>query len=156
MRRFAKQCPPPHTHTPPPRPKPLCVAAVATDEEIGGFDGAKFCFADAEGPHITCDVCHCPDGGDGFKIVTHEKGVLRLKLIADGHNAHSAYPWHGKNAIQHLMHDLKALENVCVLVCNESLSRTSRGMLNTRLFNSRVAYGGCRASSSYDTQRTIT
>eukprot|EP00123_Amoebidium_parasiticum_P018520 comp24232_c2_seq2/m.44682 comp24232_c2_seq2/g.44682 ORF comp24232_c2_seq2/g.44682 comp24232_c2_seq2/m.44682 type:complete len:376 (-) comp24232_c2_seq2:96-1223(-) len=80
---------------------------VVTDEEIGGLDGAKFCFMDEEGPHITCDVCHCPDGGDNFKVVTHEKGVLRCQITATGKRAHSAYVWLGENAIHELYTQLE-------------------------------------------------
>ncbi|KJE97663.1 hypothetical protein, variant [Capsaspora owczarzaki ATCC 30864] len=79
---------------------------VVTDEEIGGIDGAKFAFADAEGPHISCDMCLCPDGGDNFKLVTHEKGVFRIELTASGKSAHSAYPWNGDNAVLTLIDEI--------------------------------------------------
>lgn len=120
---------------------------VVTDEESGGLDGARFAFCDPSGPHITCDVCHCPDGvlrhlrrscsaaavdshsarcwwwrwwpsarpvytdagGDDFRLVTHEKGVLRARLITTGVPAHSAYPWLGHNAILQLYADISNL-----------------------------------------------
>eukprot|EP01137_Pigoraptor_chileana_P031957 Opistho-2@20564 len=85
---------------------------VVTDEEIGGIDCAKFAFADDDGPKISCDLCVCPDGGDNFKLVTHEKGVFRLGLTADGKAAHSAYPWNGTNAIQMVMDDIAALQRL--------------------------------------------
>eukprot|EP01134_Creolimax_fragrantissima_P007315 CFRG7315T1 len=85
---------------------------VVSDEETGGTDCAKWAFADVDGPQITCDICHCPDGGDGFKVVTHEKGVLRISLTVEGTNAHSAYPWNGVNAIDLLMNDILALKTV--------------------------------------------
>eukprot|EP00126_Sphaerothecum_destruens_P009570 Sdes_comp20536_c0_seq6m15218 len=92
---------------------------VVTDEEIGGIDGAKYAFLDQNGPKISCDVCLIADGGDGFKLVTHEKGVLRFRLSAkSGKAAHSAYPWNGENAIQSVMQDLQRLLN-----CSDSKGR---------------------------------
>jgi acetylornithine deacetylase/succinyl-diaminopimelate desuccinylase-like protein len=44
--------------------------------------------------------------------VTHEKGVLRARLVANGHNAHSAYPWLGRNAIDMLFADISRLKEV--------------------------------------------
>lgn len=96
----------------------LCV----TDEEIGGIDGAKHAFnhmttvedeytKKVYGKNIDCEICHCPDGGDFFKLVTHEKGVLRFKLRNTGKAAHSAYPWLGVNAIKNLCTDLDLIQN---------------------------------------------
>lgn len=47
--------------------------------------------------------------------MTHEKGVLRARLVANGHNAHSAYPWLGRNAIDLLFEDIDSLRKVRLL-----------------------------------------
>eukprot|EP01135_Chromosphaera_perkinsii_P010246 Nk52_evm1s2072 gene=Nk52_evmTU1s2072 len=83
---------------------------IVSDEEIGGLDGAKYCFLDEDGPKVTYDVCFIADGGDGFKLVTHEKGVLRFTLTPkDAKAAHSAYPWLGRNGIIAVMDDLQRI-----------------------------------------------
>lgn len=57
---------------------------ITSDEEIGGKDGTYYAVVDREGPQITADVVIIPDGGDDFRLVTHEKGLLQLRLVAEG------------------------------------------------------------------------
>jgi len=68
---------------------------ITTDEETGGFFGTKYqiekgVIADFV---ITAEPTH-------LDIVYKAKGILWLKLNFNGKSFHSAYPWHGKNAIE--------------------------------------------------------
>ena len=65
---------------------------ITGDEEAGGHKGAKEALK-----RIRTDFCIALDGGSVRKIVTKEKGVLRLKLLSRGKAAHgspSARPPH--------------------------------------------------------------
>ncbi len=73
---------------------------ITGDEEIGGSYGAKRALKGIE-----ADFAIALDGGNPDKIVTKEKGILRLKLTAEGKAAHGARPWLGENAIENLMAD---------------------------------------------------
>jgi len=75
---------------------------ITGDEETGGYDGARHALG-----KIACDFCIALDGGRVEKIVIKEKGVLRLKLVAEGKTAHGARPWQGINAIEKLMDDCR-------------------------------------------------
>lgn len=68
-----------------------------TDEEIGGIDGAKHCFMDDSGPHITCDICHCPDG------------------IETGHYWQTALAFQQNNVARGLLQKIR-VANVCLLL----------------------------------------
>ena len=72
---------------------------ITTDEEVGGFDGAKL-IADRGFSPKTLIV---PDGGENLNFVNKSKGVCQLKLIARGKPAHASRPWQGKNAIDLLI-----------------------------------------------------
>lgn len=73
---------------------------ITGDEEIGGENGANRMLAD-----MSCDFCIALDGGSVEKIVVKEKGVLRLRLVAEGKTAHGARSWQGENTIEKLMAD---------------------------------------------------
>ncbi len=73
---------------------------ITGDEEIGGANGAQKMLTE-----FTTDFCIALDGGSVDKIVTREKGILRLKLVAQGRSAHGARPWLGENAIENLWAD---------------------------------------------------
>lgn len=76
---------------------------ITSDEEIGGFNGAKKILAD-----IRTDFCIVLDGGDVEKIVVKEKGVARVKLICR-EKAHSCSHSGQKDvAIKMLMDDINA------------------------------------------------
>lgn len=77
-------------------------ALITGDEETGGRDGAHTALG-----QIACDFCIALDGGNVETIVIKEKGVLRLKLVAEGKTAHGARPWLGINAIEKLMADCR-------------------------------------------------
>ncbi len=77
---------------------------LSGDEEVGGRNGAQVALA-----HVRADYCIALDGGNPTSLITKEKGVLRLKLIAQGKAAHGARPWLGVNAIELLAADLAAV-----------------------------------------------
>lgn len=78
---------------------------ITADEEIGGASGARQALKE-----IKAEFCIALDGGGVQKIVTKEKGVIKLKLIADGKTAHGARPWLGENAIENLIDDFHKLK----------------------------------------------
>lgn len=78
---------------------------ITGDEETGGRDGAHHALG-----RIACDFCIALDGGCVEKIVVKEKGVLRVKLVAEGKTAHGARPWKGINAIEKLMDDCRIVK----------------------------------------------
>ncbi|MGE5839674.1 MAG: M20 family metallopeptidase [Deltaproteobacteria bacterium] len=78
---------------------------ITGDEEAGGHKGAKEALK-----AIRTDFCIALDGGNLRKIVTKEKGVLRLKLVSRGKAAHGSRPWLGENAIEKLFEDYQAIK----------------------------------------------
>ncbi len=72
------------------------------DEETGGYDGARHTLKS-----VQADFAIALDGGEPEKIITKEKGILDLKLTAQGKAAHGAKPWLGINAIDILVDDLQ-------------------------------------------------
>ncbi|MEJ5365480.1 MAG: M20/M25/M40 family metallo-hydrolase [Desulfosoma sp.] len=78
---------------------------ITGDEEIGGYRGAREAL-----PGIPADFAIALDGGSLHEIIVKEKGILRLRLIAQGRTAHGARPWLGRNAIEILMDDLNAVK----------------------------------------------
>ena len=73
---------------------------ITSDEEIGGYYGAEKAL-DA----IKCDFCIALDGGNENRIVTKEKGLLTLRLVAQGRPSHGSRPWLGDNAIERFYED---------------------------------------------------
>ncbi len=78
---------------------------ITGDEEGGGHKGAKEALKS-----IRTDFCIALDGGNVRKIVTKEKGVLRLRLITKGKAAHGSRPWLGENAIEKLFEDYQIIK----------------------------------------------
>lgn len=79
---------------------------LTTDEEIGGENGVGYIL-----PLLPWkpDVVILPDGGANMRLITEQKGILRLRLIAHGQSAHSSRPWLGDNAILKLTNAYSAL-----------------------------------------------
>ena len=77
-----------------------CGLLISGDEEIGGHDGAQAALS-----QLKAEFAIALDGGHLRKIVTKEKGIVRLKLIGRGKTAHGARPWLGENAIENLIAD---------------------------------------------------
>lgn len=72
---------------------------ITTDEEVGGFEGAKPIAERGFAPQILI----VPDGGENLNFVDKAKGVCQLRLVAKGIPAHASRPWQGKNAIDSLI-----------------------------------------------------
>lgn len=78
---------------------------ITGDEEVGGYNGARIALSDLE-----ADFGIALDGGSIDEIVVKEKGIFRLKLLADGKAAHGARPWLGENAIEKLLSDYQKIK----------------------------------------------
>jgi succinyl-diaminopimelate desuccinylase len=92
---------------------------ITADEEIGGANGARKAL-----PQIETEFCIALDGGSLQKIVTKEKGIVKLKLIARGKTAHGARPWLGENAIENLIADFRLLKTKFELSAPDHWHRT--------------------------------
>jgi len=72
---------------------------ITTDEEVGGFEGAKYAVDQGFSPRVLI----VPDGGENLNFVDKAKGVCQVRLVAKGIPAHSSRPWLGKNALDSLV-----------------------------------------------------
>ncbi|MFC1659082.1 M20 family metallopeptidase [Pseudomonadota bacterium] len=80
---------------------------IVSDEETGGFDGAKYWVEDMK---LRSKVVLDPDGGESINtIVKQAKGVLIVKLISKGKAAHGSKPWLGVDANENLF---KVIQNL--------------------------------------------
>jgi succinyl-diaminopimelate desuccinylase len=96
MRNLGRECP------------GLSVGMVITsDEERGGENGVKYLIED-EG--LRCGEAVIPDGGSLNEIIVEEKGIIHLKVTANGVSGHAARPWLGVNALARLTGDLRAIK----------------------------------------------
>lgn len=77
---------------------------ITSDEESGGHSGAREALET-----IHPEFCIALDGGSLNRIIVKEKGILRLRLVAQGRAAHGARPWLGENAIEALLADCAKL-----------------------------------------------
>lgn len=77
--------------------------AVTSDEETGGEHGIGH-LVGACG--LRCGTAMIPDGGSLDEITVEEKGILHLRVRAEGRPAHAARPWRGANPIEHLLDGL--------------------------------------------------
>ncbi len=83
----------------------MCFSLLLTgDEEIGGHNGAG-----AVLNKLTMEYFVALDGGSPKRIITKEKGILQLKLTANGKAAHGARPWLGQSAFDLLVEDYQAI-----------------------------------------------
>jgi len=89
---------------------------VVSDEEIGGFDGAKMI---VEKEYYRPSVVVIPDGGDNWRMVDAEKGVYWLEITARGKTAHGSRPWLGDNAGERLMEKYFEIKKQFKLAKNE-------------------------------------
>ncbi len=85
--------------------KPSMALMLTSDEEQGGANGAKFLLEKG----FSCGFFIAPDGGTNFRLITREKGVLWLEIIARGKAGHGSTPWTGENAIEILMEKLRRI-----------------------------------------------
>ena len=72
---------------------------LTTDEEIGGQDGIGHVLQTID---WRPEVVILPDGGANMHLVVEQKGMLRLRLEAEGIAAHGSRPWKGDNAIERI------------------------------------------------------
>jgi succinyl-diaminopimelate desuccinylase len=82
---------------------PSLALMVVTDEERGGYDGARY-LLEAKGYDPSFCVTGEPNNLDGYMDVVHrQKGVIRIDLRATGRPAHAATPEQGESAIETLL-----------------------------------------------------
>jgi succinyl-diaminopimelate desuccinylase len=72
---------------------------LTTDEESGGQHGTRHVLDRLE---TLPEVALLPDGGANMRLVVEQKGLLRLRLLAEGIPAHGSRPWLGANALERL------------------------------------------------------
>lgn len=70
---------------------------LTTDEEVGGQDGIGHVLQQID---WRPEVVVLPDGGANMHLVMEQKGMLRMRLDAEGVAAHGSRPWLGVNAIE--------------------------------------------------------
>ncbi|MCB0353665.1 MAG: M20/M25/M40 family metallo-hydrolase [Bdellovibrionales bacterium] len=80
-----------------------------TDEEVGGFRGLASLIKDH---NLRADMVFNPDGAYSFFPSISEKGILHLRLTAQGVGAHGSRPWQGRNAIELLMSDVQRVKGL--------------------------------------------
>lgn len=75
---------------------------IVTDEEVGGFNGAKYLVENSfYSPEFV--ISAEPNNTGGYlKIISKQKGVIRAEISAEGKNAHGSRPWNGENAAEKL------------------------------------------------------
>lgn len=83
---------------------PLALQLV-TDEEIGGFNGAKHQVDEG----VRADFTIAGESTE-LGIKNAAKGIMWANIKAKGRAAHGAYPWQGKSAIWMMQRALNALE----------------------------------------------
>lgn len=67
---------------------------ITVDEEIGGVNGTKYQLENGVRANFAIT-----GEGTNFRIINEAKARMILKILANGKNSHSAYPWLGDNAI---------------------------------------------------------
>ncbi len=78
---------------------------IVTDEEIGGFNGAKHQLEQG----VKCDFMIAGEGTD-FGINNKAKGIIWFRVLTSGRTGHGAYLWNGENAIWKMKKFLDILE----------------------------------------------
>lgn len=82
---------------------PSVALMIVSDEEVGGFNGAKYLLNEI-GYSPKFGISAEPNNLDGYMdIVVEQKGILQLKLTAEGKSAHGSKPWKGVNAADRLI-----------------------------------------------------
>lgn len=82
---------------------PSLALMVVTDEERGGYDGARYLLEEVGYDPAFC-ITGEPNNLAGYMdIVNRQKGVIRIDLRATGDPAHAATPEQGESAIETLM-----------------------------------------------------
>ncbi len=82
---------------------------LTTDEELGGEHGTRYVLDRLAEEGALPEVALLPDGGANMRLVTEQKGVLRLRVVASGRAAHGARPWLGVSAVERLFAGYRAV-----------------------------------------------
>jgi succinyl-diaminopimelate desuccinylase len=83
--------------------RPSVALMIVSDEERGGYSSAGH-LVEHHGIRPGFAISAEPNNLDGYMdIVTKQKGLLRLRLMAGGTTAHGSRPWLGENAAETLM-----------------------------------------------------
>jgi succinyl-diaminopimelate desuccinylase len=99
-------------------PYPLALQLV-TDEEVGGRNGTLLQIGQGVSGEFVVIGEH-----SGLQIVTDSKGMITATLHAVGRSGHSAYPWHGDNALVKLQRSLATLLAVYPVATEEAWRTT--------------------------------
>lgn len=91
---------------------------ITSDEEIGGFNGAKKMLGD-----IQTDFCIVLDGGSIEKIVVKEKGVVRVRLLSKVKSESGEMSWVGEDVVERLMDDFMTMRTCFVRSVSEHRHR---------------------------------
>ena len=83
------------------------ILGAVVDEERGSKRGVKLLLKQKK---LNCDYCFIPDGGKMNEMVMGEKGILWLKLVSRGKQAHGSNPEKGINAIWKMLEFLPRLK----------------------------------------------
>jgi acetylornithine deacetylase/succinyl-diaminopimelate desuccinylase-like protein len=81
---------------------------LTSDEEIGGFDGAKRLVEEGYKPGMII----LQDGGGNWNIERLAKGIWHLTVTSNGTSAHGSRPWEGDNAVDKLMTALMEIKEL--------------------------------------------
>jgi succinyl-diaminopimelate desuccinylase len=109
-------------------PYPVALQLV-TDEEVGGRDGTRHQLdRGVRGRFVIVGET------SGLRIVSESKGMLVVRLLAAGRQAHSAYPWLGDNALVKLQ---RSVANLLTRypVATEEVWRTTVTLAHVRTGN---------------------
>lgn len=82
---------------------------IVSDEEVGGFNGAKYLVENFYSPEFV--ISAEPNNTAGYlNIINKQKGVVRAQISAEGKNAHGSRPWNGENAAEKLWENYSELK----------------------------------------------
>jgi succinyl-diaminopimelate desuccinylase len=82
---------------------------VTSDEEIGGFRGAKYLAENYYNPEFALSAE--PNTEDKPEIIVKQKGIMRIWLKAEGEPAHGSKPWKGQNAAEKLWENFQEFKD---------------------------------------------
>jgi len=114
---------------------------MTSDEEIGGFNGAKKILAD-----IQTNFCIVLDGGNIEKIVVKERGVARVKLVCRVKVSSDSKPWQGQNVVEKLKSDINTLEAYFVKSAPEN---PHRAVVCHHIRSKQTRYGLTQLAEAY-------
>lgn len=83
---------------------------LTTDEECGGANGVGWLVKEKG---YRTKLAIIPDGGNApDQVITKNKGLMHLRLMATGQMAHASRPWEGSNAIHKLLEALGSVRKL--------------------------------------------